>query len=83
MRDAEPGYMSLVENEQAKLTATYLNGIAVAIAAVGGIAPGVAFLVQDTGPGAARVTFISLVCLSVSGVLHYAARRVLRRLREP
>ena len=74
--------MNLVENEQAKLTATYLNGIAIAVAAVGGIAPGITFLVQDSGPGPARVTVISLICLSVSGALHYAARHVLRRLKE-
>ena len=29
----------LVRNEQAELTATYLNGVAMALAAVGGIAP--------------------------------------------
>jgi cation transport ATPase len=33
---------TLIRNEQAKLTATYLNGIAIALAAVGGIAPWIA-----------------------------------------
>jgi hypothetical protein len=31
--------LSLVGNEQAKLTATYVNGLAIAIFAVGGLAP--------------------------------------------
>ena len=34
--------MSLVHNEQAKLTATYVNGLAIAMFAVGGLAPLVA-----------------------------------------
>jgi hypothetical protein len=36
--------MSLIRNEQAKLSATYLNGIAIALAAVGGIATWVSYL---------------------------------------
>ena len=35
--------MSLIQNEQVKLTATYLNGIGIALAAVGGIATWVTF----------------------------------------
>ena len=43
--------MSLVGNEQAKLSATYLNGVAIAVAAVGGIAPWVTLVAQDPVPG--------------------------------
>jgi hypothetical protein len=31
--------MSLVHNERTKLTATYINGLAIAVFAVGGLAP--------------------------------------------
>jgi hypothetical protein len=31
--------MSLIENERTKLTAAYLNGLAIAIFAIGGLAP--------------------------------------------
>jgi hypothetical protein len=40
--------MSLIANEQAKLSATHLNGIAIALAAVGGIATWVSYLLQAT-----------------------------------
>jgi hypothetical protein len=39
--------VSLVQNEQVKLTATYLNGLAIAIFAVGGLAPVVGVVSGD------------------------------------
>jgi len=36
--------MSLIQNEQTKLTATYLNGLAIALFGVGGIAPVLAYV---------------------------------------
>ena len=36
--------MSLVHNEQTKLTATYLNGVATALFGIGGIAPVLAYV---------------------------------------
>ena len=54
--------MSLIGNEQAKLSATYLNGVAFAVAAVGGIAPWVTLVAQDSGPGAGRLGLIGVVC---------------------
>ena len=50
--------MSLIENEQAKLSATYLNGIGIALAAVGGIAPWVTFLLQSSTSGVLLVAGI-------------------------
>lgn len=41
--------MSLIHNERAKLTATYINGIAIAIFAVGSFAPAL-----NTSPGSIR-----------------------------
>jgi hypothetical protein len=35
--------MSLVDNERAKLSATYFNGLAIAVMAIGGFAPLVSF----------------------------------------
>jgi hypothetical protein len=74
--------MSLVRNEQAKLSATYLNGIALAVAAVGGIAPWITLLALDSGTGVARLAVISVICFSLSGGLHYVARKILTKLRE-
>jgi hypothetical protein len=74
--------MSLVENERAKLAATYFNGLAIALATVGGIAPWIAFLVQGSDPGAVRLVAISILCISLSVGLHYLGRRALKRLRE-
>jgi NO-binding membrane sensor protein with MHYT domain len=74
--------VSLIDNEQAKLAATYFNGIAIALAAVGGIAPWIAFLVQGSDPGAVKLVAISVLCISLSVGLHYLGRRALKRLKE-
>lgn len=72
--------MSLVHNEQTKLTATWLNGIAIAAVAVGGIAPFVAALTGTASIPAAVVG--ALAWLFFGLILHWSARRVLRRLIE-
>lgn len=86
----------LIANERAKLTATYLNGIAVALFAVGGLAPLITIgsSIQDFSPGLTtgvahfRINYsgaslvISLVCFAGSAALHSAARRALRTLRS-
>ncbi|SFG64830.1 hypothetical protein [Methylobacterium gossipiicola] len=73
----------LVTNERAKLTATYVNGVAVAVLAVGGLAP--VFAQRLPGPidpsAAIRTALTSLVCIVVSGVLHWMGRSILRGLR--
>lgn len=74
--------MSLVENDQAKLAATYFNGIAIALAAVGGIAPWIAFVIQGSDPGAVKLAAISFLCILLSIGLHYLGRGALKRLRE-
>ena len=72
--------MSLVHNEQTKLTATWLNGIAIAAVAVGGIAPFVAAL---TGTASIPAAVVGALAWLVFGLLlHWSARRVLRRLIE-
>lgn len=76
--------MSLVHNEQTKLRATYLNGLAIAVFAVGGLAPAFNAL-YATAPGRMPdwgVATLSLACLLISTAIHLAAMRVLRELRE-
>ena len=73
--------MSLVDNERAKLTATYVNGIAIALAAVGGIAPWIALSLQGPEPRATEVAIVSALCFSLSCALHLVSRWVLGRLK--
>jgi hypothetical protein len=72
--------MSLIHNERTKLTATYLNGVAIAIFAVGGFAPVVAWLNSGTGPGA-QVGTLALICIMVSAGIHLSARYMLKGLQ--
>lgn len=77
--------MSLVGNEQTKLTAAYLNGLAIAVTAIGGLAP--LFSRVYAGPGAASLPLVAMlavsaICLTVSALLHLSARHLLRRLLE-
>jgi sulfite exporter TauE/SafE len=72
----------LVRNEQAKLTATYLNGIAIAVAAVGGIAPWIPHLAQESTSGARRLAVIAVGCVLLSVGLHFLARTILTKLTE-
>lgn len=72
-----------VKNERAKLTATYLNGLAVAIVAVGFFAPSFSPQAGATASVSAMQlqATIGLLCLALSGILHMAARMILRDLR--
>ncbi len=74
--------MSLIHNERTKLTATYFNGAAISIFAVGGFAP----VITGLGIGLEKITassaITSLVCISASIVLHFVARRILKGLVE-
>ena len=72
--------MSLVRNEQTKLTATFLNGIAIAAVAVGIIAPGTAAVLGTASPTLALLS--GSIWRAIGSALHIGARRVLRRLIE-
>ena len=75
--------MSLVHNEKVKLTATYLNGLAIAVFAVGGLAPIVAIVSGTTqSVTATSVVILTSICVCLSAGLHLGARRTLRKL-EP
>ena len=72
--------MSLVRNEQTKLTATWLNGVAIGAVAIGGIAPFAAVILGTSN-------FVSTVLSAMFWIafglaLHWGARQVLRRLIE-
>ena len=71
---------SLVHDEQTKLTATWLNGIAVAAVAVGGIAPFAAVVVGTTSVSSARISAVPRFSFGTG--LHPGARAILRRLIE-
>jgi hypothetical protein len=72
----------LIRNEQAKLTATYFNGLAIALFAVGGLAPmfstGYAF--PPGGIHFGLVGAISGFCFTASIVIHFLARGLLKEL---
>lgn len=71
-----------VANERAKISATYANGLAVALMAVGTLSPAVASQPLPTDPKALYLqAAIGFVCLIGSGVLHLQARRILGDLR--
>jgi hypothetical protein len=71
----------LVRNEQAKLTATYINGLAIGIFAVGAFAPVANF--AAAGQAGGWPLFLLVVgCLLSSVALHYVARWMLRKLEE-
>ncbi|SFS59777.1 amino acid transporter protein [Methylobacterium sp. yr668] len=71
---------TLVANERIKFTATYANGLAVAIFAVGGFAPFISTALSDR-PHFAPVLIAMVVCWIMSGAIHWAVRRPLRNLR--
>lgn len=71
----------MIRNEQTKLTATFLNGIGIAVFAVGGLAPVFSSLYTEGGPSNFLLA-MSVVCFSAAMGLHWIARAILRRL-EP
>lgn len=71
--------MSLVHNERTKLTATYINGVAIAVFAVGSFAPAIASL-NNTSSLLSVGNLVVVICLGASGALHFLARRTLKGL---
>lgn len=74
--------MSLIRNERLKLFATYLNGLAIAIFALGGLAPLFSFLYGSSqNASAGFVGLVGGICFFVSGALHLVGSFVLKGLR--
>lgn len=77
--------MSLIENERIKLSASALNGVAIASIAAGFITPvaALAFAVPGTGGRGPTLTIIAAAAFLVTGIgLHVLARRLLGGLVE-
>ena len=76
--------MSLVHNEQTKLTANWFNALAVALIAAGFFAPATALLYGLSQPAISFAFMIALTvgCISLSVSLHLMARAILGRMRE-
>ena len=76
--------MSLVHNEQTKLTASWLNTLATALLAAGVFAPGAAVLygISNFRVGSNFIAAILCGCMTFGVLIHLAARRLLGRLRE-
>lgn len=73
--------MSKIADEQTKLTAGFLNGIALAMVVAGAIAPLAAFTYGLPGAASGRLVAISGFGWALTGVVvHWVARRLLRRL---
>ncbi len=74
--------MSLIHNERWKLTATALNGVAIATVVAGGIAPlvAVSFGVSDR-PVGGLLAAITAAWFLVGAGLHLLARAILGRLK--
>jgi hypothetical protein len=74
--------MKLIDNEQAKLSATYLNGLAIAVMAVGGFAPLISFPFSGDARSLWTTMLVVVICMGVSAALHFLGRRVLVGLKE-
>lgn len=72
--------MSLIHNEQTKLTATALNNVAVAFLIAGIVAPLVTHAQQPVPPSGWAI-LLSLAWLLSGFILHVVARLTLRRLK--
>jgi hypothetical protein len=76
--------MHTVHNERVKITATFLNGIAIAIFIIGTFAPAIQVARATDVPvdNWARTVVIGVVCIAAAGALHFTARAILGRLRD-
>ena len=72
----------LADNEQAKLSANYLNGVAIALMTAGVLAPVVGSLATGTRLPVWGLAILVVGCMLLSGGLHFLARLVLRGLAE-
>jgi hypothetical protein len=73
----------LVRNERLKLFATYLNGLGIALFAVGGLAPLFSVLYGSTsGNPMGFVAAVSASCFIASVALHLLGSFILRGLKQ-
>ncbi|WP_422073888.1 hypothetical protein [Tranquillimonas rosea] len=71
----------MIRDEQTKLTANYLNGLAIALFALGVFAPSFSVVYGSRDASLAALASI-LICQVLSAIIHLVARRLLRRLEH-
>jgi hypothetical protein len=74
--------MSMISNERTKLAAAYLNGVAIACVAIGGLAPVASVATSSSRSSTWSLSLLVIGCLIISVALHLGARYALRRLIE-
>lgn len=75
--------MSLVQNERTKLTASCINGVAIAALVAGSVSPLVTLAYSPSGPFHPwRLGLLSVIWLLAGIALHWIARATLGRLQE-
>lgn len=73
----------LIHNERTKLTATWINGVSLALFAGGGFGPWVAYVnASGSQHNPLVLSTISTVCILVAVSLHWFARLTLGRMRQ-
>jgi hypothetical protein len=80
--DSDKGLpVEVIYNERIKLFATFLNGLGVAVFAVGGLAPLISSFNGSTSPRP-LLLFTSTICILGAFALPYIASVVLKRMRS-
>ncbi|WP_136686181.1 amino acid transporter [Falsirhodobacter xinxiangensis] len=69
-----------IHNEQTKLTATFVNGLAIAVFAVGGVTQAIKAL-TDPATVNARSIAVTAICFSLAIALHWMARWILGKMK--
>lgn len=78
----EAARLKAIHNERTKLAATYMNGVAIAAVAVGGLAPIAQNHFERMSDLEIGLFLVKLgLCLVTSGGLHLGASYLLRRLQ--
>jgi hypothetical protein len=73
--------LSLVANERRKLTANYINGIAIAACVVGGLAPLISVLGTPGAHVEKRLLLAGVICILASNAIHFMGRSILGGLK--
>lgn len=73
--------MSLIRNERTKLTATFLNGLAIAVFAVGGLTQAVR-TVNEPATVTVATVWVGVICFLGAFALHIVARQIPGRLEQ-
>lgn len=81
LRPVLPHGTGEARREAAKLSAAYVNGVAIGLALVGGVAPlfNAVYFTKELPIAWWQLGLISFTCLIVSAAIHLAARRYLER----